>query len=623
MDEAERNEVVAPATSWWVRACYTPVSDALRGDLSGRLDARREITCAGLPIPVAELILRVVRKSRLWREERMDVARELIAHFSDGLAAGRTAEQLVADFGDPVRASRLIRQGKLRTRPYWWQAWWYSTRFSLAALAFGILVYVALAARFYWGKPLLAHNYVREINERRAVPDEDRAWPLYREASALMGRVGADYDATTVMPGTPEWDKLVADVRRNRRALDYARSGAEKPHLGAMLGSAGEENPELVSVILDYAQVAREITRLLLADARLAAVEGDTARVVDDVTALTRLADQLWEPPVTLVEQLVSIAILTTAMDVTGRILEDHADIFSEGQLTELAHRFAATSVGESIDFEFERLMFLDLLQRMYTDDGFGEGRVTPEGLRVLDSYTNSPRLKLLNLAKLADGSATASRAIAATAYALGPGMAAMIGSRRENQELYDSLLDEAIRAHQGPPWTWDPQQVQRSCDRLSELTGDQTGMLRYAPVAVMLPSVSACYAATERTIQKRDALEVAIALVLWKKRHGEWPPSLAELVPELLPAVPPDRLDGQPLKYALDDGEPVLYSIGNDRDDDSGRAAKAGAYAPFPISFVRPMGDLPKFYQSDENDGDWILWPPSAQPKEEPPPAY
>jgi hypothetical protein len=201
--------------------------------------------------------------------------------------------------------------------------------------------------------------------------------------------------------------------------------------------------------------------------------------------------------------------------------------------------------------------------------------------------------------------------------------MAAMIGSRRENQELYDSLLDQAIRAHQGPPWTWDPQQVQQSINRLAELTNDRSGMVRYAPVAVLLPSISACYAATERTIQKRDALETAIALVLWKKRHGDWPQSLSELVPDSLPAVPPDRLDGQPLRYALHDGKPVLYSIGNDRDDDGGRAAKAGAYMPFPISFVRPSPDQLKVYQSDENNGDWILWPPSAQPKEEPPPAY
>jgi hypothetical protein len=241
----------------------------------------------------------------------------------------------------------------------------------------------------------------------------------------------------------------------------------------------------------------------------------------------------------------------------------------------------------------------------------------------VLDSLTDTTRLKLFNLAKLANASDTASRSITAAAYALGPGMTALIGSRRENQELYDSLLDQAIHAHQGPPWTWDPQKVQQSISRFTELTNDQAGRMRYAPVAVLLPSVSACYSATERTIQKRDALEVAIALVLWKKRHGEWPQSLAELTPDLLPAVPPDRLDGQPLRYTLRDGKPILYSVGNDRVDESGRSAKAGVYDQFTIHFARPSPDQLKSYQSDENNGDWILWPPSAQPKEEPPPAY
>jgi hypothetical protein len=114
--------------------------------------------------------------------------------------------------------------------------------------------------------------------------------------------------------------------------------------------------------------------------------------------------------------------------------------------------------------------------------------------------------------------------------------------------------------------------------------------------------------------------LEVAIALVLWKKQHGDWPPSLAPLVPELLPAIPPDRLDGQAIRYALRDGKPLLYSIGNDRADDGGRATATTAYPQFPIQFGRPTSDQLQSYQTHEQDGDWILWPPSAQPKEEPP---
>ena len=42
----------------------------------------------------------------------------------------------------------------------------------------------------------------------------------------------------------------------------------------------------------------------------------------------------------------------------------------------------------------------------------------------------------------------------------------------------------------------------------------------------------------------------------------------LDQLVPDLLPAVPADRLDGQPIRYVVRDGRPVVYSIGRDRND-------------------------------------------------------
>ena len=73
--------------------------------------------------------------------------------------------------------------------------------------------------------------------------------------------------------------------------------------------------------------------------------------------------------------------------------------------------------------------------------------------------------------------------------------------------------------------------------------------------------------------LQVRDATEVAIALTLWKRRHGQWPERLEQLVPDLLPAVPPDRADGKPLRYVVRDGQAVVYSIGQDRDDDGGRS--------------------------------------------------
>lgn len=86
----------------------------------------------------------------------------------------------------------------------------------------------------------------------------------------------------------------------------------------------------------------------------------------------------------------------------------------------------------------------------------------------------------------------------------------------------------------------------------------------------------------------------VAIALELYRRRHGAWPATLAELIPDLLPEIPLDRYDGAPLRYRLIQGKPVIYSVGEDGNDD---------------------GLLPR-------DGDLVLWPILRPQWSEPDPA-
>ncbi|MGC4003210.1 MAG: hypothetical protein QM811_08780 [Pirellulales bacterium] len=72
---------------------------------------------SALPESIRQTILSVVQRTRLWRGERYDVTREFIAHFADGLDAGRTPEELLAAFGDPKQAAKLIRAGQTSLPP--------------------------------------------------------------------------------------------------------------------------------------------------------------------------------------------------------------------------------------------------------------------------------------------------------------------------------------------------------------------------------------------------------------------------------------------------------------------------------------------------------------------------
>jgi hypothetical protein len=137
---------------------------------------------------------------------------------------------------------------------------------------------------------------------------------------------------------------------------------------------------------------------------------------------------------------------------------------------------------------------------------------------------------------------------------------------------------------------------------------------LQYFSLWVSFPSLTRASLLAEYTTQKRDAVLVAIAMELHRRRHGAWPRSLDQLSPQLLPTVPLDRYDGKPLKYRVADGRPLLYSIGADRDDDGGRLpqgehANSRAREWFPPSYLLP--EVRRGFSPPLPDGDWILWPP------------
>lgn len=79
-----------------------------------------------------------------------------------------------------------------------------------------------------------------------------------------------------------------------------------------------------------------------------------------------------------------------------------------------------------------------------------------------------------------------------------------------------------------------------------------------------------ALHAETERSL-----ILCAVALKRYALRHGTLPPTLSGLVPEFMPSVPYDYMDGQLICYHPQaDGTFILYSIGDNGKDDGGDAS-------------------------------------------------
>lgn len=115
-------------------------------------------------------------------------------------------------------------------------------------------------------------------------------------------------------------------------------------------------------------------------------------------------------------------------------------------------------------------------------------------------------------------------------------------------------------------------------------------------PTACPYPVYRKAWQVTFKNLTLHQLVITAIALKRHELRHGKPPATLDALVPEFLPSLPLDFMDGQPLRYRLNHGGSfLLYSVGDDMQDDGG-------------------DPVPKTTQRDDpgypwNGRDWV-WP-------------
>ncbi len=486
------------------------------------------------------------------------------------------------------------------------------------SLLVAMVVYTALAVRFFAGTPNISRNFAAEFNAILAeVPEEQRAWPVYRGALLRLERFDGENwewpDVPLVGPGS---ERGVAYLERNAAALELARRAAAMAVLGREVSDAWDRelaggpsaspdvddrrytpssNPPVMDWVSDHLGGLRRLSEMLLADARLAAARGEGDRVHADIAAMIGLAEHAGQHP-TLMPQMMSLALARRAIQALGEVMGHDAGLMTEDQLEDLGARLRGFAGGgrPALALDTERLHVLDLAQRCFTDDGAGDGRVTLEGVQELWWLTNG--------AKLTGVSHGVGR------YIVGPVTTLRFGSRKELVAEYDRLvglhaLDAAMPIWQRPT----PGALEQERERVLAGGGGGGGGRASGVqelVCLLLPGIERGEEGIDRFIVERDAALVGIAAELHRRRTGVYPASGAELAAAFPAGMPPDWVDGEPLRYVVRDGRGVVYSLGTDADDDGGREPEeeAGWAGRHPAA-IKPGGRPPP-------DGDWVLWP-------------
>ena len=600
----------------------------LRRQFTSAGDWKSAIANSELSQEAQAAITTLVKQTKLMRYEKFEIADELISHFVDGLERGTTSDELISAFGDPEVAATLFRSSKLRRRPMAIRA---GQMILWTVLALGT-VYMALMVFFHAASPEPNVDYSVQMNQNAAaVPEDQRAWPVYRDAwtkydigqhSGQFIEIYSEYDKARckgelIRPEDEGWDLAVEKLKASSDLLEAFRIGSKLDHLGLELqvnisdyseadfvalfpnkdyatevqkaadggndssGIVGlsEEadrllNASLTYVLLPHTNKFLVVSGIFQVDTRLAVIENDPDRVVDNIEAILGFARQQNNESLIVCHRFGTF-LFKMAVAQVEEVLRESPGFLEETHLARLQN-----AIG---DFDFTKLDFSDepmqkdILQRVYSDDGNGDGHLTPEGLELLLVMKSmNPRHNKQGFLGLPDSLPT--RRI------FGPALILSSPGRKEMAEKMDALNKEA-KARYGTPW-WED-----DLSNFNELWNEVLGTI------YVTDWFQTCNGYLQIAIAHQDAGLLGIAIERYRLKFDAWPQSLDDLEGEFLSATPLDRVTGEPLKFKASDESVTIYSVGGDLDDDGGQ------HDAQTIPMIAADYD-------QSADGDWVLWP-------------
>jgi hypothetical protein len=549
----------------------------------------KKIDLQSLPACAAEFIKLVIKKMRYRKKVRRDVQAELAAHFEDELKDCKTdedreqkAQHLIVEFGDVKLLGILLRRAKKRCRPLWRKALVRS--FQVVGI---VVLYILICfAPLVIGTPAISVNYIDWLNELvRVDRDEienaklyyDQAIKLYVECPAVItkknvgsSKRGCGFNSDWLTDFNDlEMKHLSKWLTDNKPAFEKVREGAEKLCYWPIYHSDGADSTEGIQMLNVMKPLSgyRNIARALAWQIRYKAYRADIESALNECIVLQKFAGHLQGKGL-LVEQLVGIGnealahrstfMILAKVDVPGDVLKNVQE--------ELEEIYAKQSVV--INLEGEKAFWYDLVQRGFTDDGKGGGRVLKNGLPLVVKDAKSSLMGFF----LWD-----------------------YPDRRDVTNTIDKYFQEAKELLAKTPWQLHARGLTQKWDEI----GKECFMLK-----MIGPAHGSVGQLGWRVKTARLGLLTVLAVLRYEKEKGKYPEDLEELVAAgYLRKLPMDPFSNKPVVYKKMDDDFTLYSVGLNFEDDGGTIAR---------------GDNGRIHRwADE--GDEVFWPvPRSEVRQE-----
>jgi hypothetical protein len=492
--------------------------------------------------------------------------------------------ELISEFGDPEMLGVLIRRAKKRCRPWWQKA----ILRSLAAVGIMVLYTIICSAQLFFGRPTIKASFLELLNatvERGTDPCEN-AYIYYEKAGRLAKENTLDLmEMHKSWPGDfneTERKNLAGLLEENKPAIEMLREGsrrklcwtiydaniakAEKQwrkdavEVAKLTGSklessknvnkmllepGGFYNPELQAIVTNEKlnfNKSRKLAFLMRLNTFYEAYTGDVNSAVRDCIIMHKAAEHRIAKGL-LVEQMVAAAIAGMNIETAFRLMEKCN--LDATNLLKLQQEFENSIVlrRPAIDLSGEKAAYIDIVQRCFTEDSSGDGRLLKQGFVLMYREGESAAGKLFTM---------------------------QFPSRRETMQSIDKFFADAEARMRQTPWEiyknsteGKPGKWRGGEDTMTILATqaqayDKTGQITWW---------MCCYC---------KAVITTAAILRYRAEKGELPNELEDLVRAgYVKKLEVDPYSGGALGYKRKGDTFVLYSPGPSFVDHGGKAGK------------------------------------------------
>ena len=476
---------------------------------------------------------------------------------------------------------------------------WYRPR--NIALAILLLVSVSLiwlgiwVRSVIWAQPTMSFNAFDELNKlaMKDQPQGEDAWPIIIEvvqrlvdSNEYLPGFRSDVDLRDALAGPWDVQRLAVELELTSAILDLdimdlldqtvglERSVHTYPSTLKVPGLEEHDpsNPLWMMLLPELGDL-HVISRALLVSMRQAAEERRHKDVVRAFTNVLCLGRHTGMSPLAL-EQGVGLRIMRDAFDELQMQIGEHLlDEPTYRAILKVLDRFEPSDNIE-VAIETEFLQFLDMVQRVHTDNGRGDGIVIFSEITKPISDPND------QFDSLWDSEEAAPRVLNFSGYDL---------PRREESIATAELVRQDRFA----------MSKLNSVQRSNFTKHVELGVF---PVPHELIILNAFYAGASYMVMRSydetraslQALRISLALELHRLERGTYPDTLDQLAPGFFTDIPTDPTHDGPFIYRLlsDDSRGyILYSTGVDQTDDGGKMDKDIRYRR-DLAFVSGRGE-------------------------------